>query len=143
MFEKLLFFLNQVETCGNIPDSYDSRDELKGCVAHQKVLDQGDCGSCYAQAAATVYSLRLCKMSQVPALSLALLFSRNFFFAVQGEHRCLCPRYDGLYRQVRWWRGSICLGEDEVTNTHTHTAVTHLTLFFQDDPHSRRLLQAL
>ena len=47
------------------PDAYDARDVYAGqpsCVAFQ-VANQGACGSCYAFAAATSYSARLCRFN--------------------------------------------------------------------------------
>ena len=49
-----------IHEVGDLPTSYDARDEYKSCKSLTHVLDQGPCGSCWANASASAMSDRIC-----------------------------------------------------------------------------------
>ena len=64
--ERKAFYVELDVTDFTPPAAYDARDTLPGqfpCKAYN-VLNQGGCGSCYAFAAATAYSARMCRFNR-------------------------------------------------------------------------------
>ena len=52
------------EEVGDIPDSFDSRENWPECPTLKEIRDQGNCGSCWAISAVEAMSDRICIASQ-------------------------------------------------------------------------------
>lgn len=53
-----------VHTIGDIPESFDAREQWPNCPSIREVRDQGNCGSCWAFGAVEAMSDRICIHSQ-------------------------------------------------------------------------------
>lgn len=80
-----------------LPLAFDWRDQAKDCVA-KNVLDQGSCGSCYAFAAATALSYRMCIHSKN---NLNVVLSPQDMASCHKDDGCAGGQMKGVYDQMK------------------------------------------